>query len=168
MCQQCDAVNHIIQIVFQLCSKCETVGVLQLVFQHDLLSGQFCDALLDVLGHRVHLSVVHMCACLVYTLIICDSAPKVNGCLTQFWQVFDFEEFFDLVARNHLIVVGETLISVGLTLGCKRFIGYDNPIFSTDCTHITRSITFSHVGVQPFVLIQPALCGASTVAQHQH
>jgi hypothetical protein len=93
MSQQCDAVYHIIELLFYVCPAGESVGVFQLVFQHDFLSGQFCDALLDVLGHRDHLSVVHMCACLVCTLIICDSAPKVNGVLTQFWQVFDFEEF---------------------------------------------------------------------------
>jgi hypothetical protein len=81
--------------------------------------------------------------------------------------VFDFEEFFfDLVDWSCVAVPSEAC-SVGLTLSRKGFIGYDDPIFSTDGTHITGSITLFHVGVQPFMLIQPALGGASTVAQHQ-
>ena len=84
MSNQCDAVDYVIQIMFQLCSACETVGVFQLVFQHDFLSGQFCNALLDVLGHCVHLSVVHMCAYLVYSTNIWYLAVKVKTVLKKY------------------------------------------------------------------------------------
>jgi hypothetical protein len=48
------------------------------------LTTQFCDALFDVLGHRLNVIVCHMCACLVYSTNIWYLAVKVKTVLEKY------------------------------------------------------------------------------------
>jgi hypothetical protein len=73
--------------------------------------------------------------------------------------MFDFEEFFDLIDRSCVSVPSKSC-SMSLTLCRKRFVGHHDPIFTTDHTHISRSITFFHPGLKPFMLIDGAFDGA--------